>query len=488
MLGLLLCLSMITAMPAVYAALDTDSYFVQEEYTQRISMDFKGASLIDVLKAFSKQSGKNFIAAGDIADKKVTLYLDKIPFEDALHKILDANDLMYEAKPDSDIFIVKAKPTGADNLITRVFPLNNATVPSSKLNSTITLTSSSGSSGSSSSSTAGLLSAVKAVLSSDGTVVEDPRTNSLIVRDTKEQMIFIEEAIAKLDVPVPEILIELEMLDISKTTSDLMGVKFGEAPFSLKGASKETYFPFNQADLLGKLEHDGAGVPAYTAGTISAAGLTAVVNFLKTQSDTRNLAKPRILTLNNQTAEIKISTNEAIGVSSSTDTTASTGTSTEQAERVQTGVFLSVTPQASIETGEILLAVSPKVIQARTGITVKDVTYKDPEERGTQSILKVKDGETIVLGGLIRDDDSNTITKVPVLGDLPLVGGAFRHKNKQKSQRELIIFITPHIVTDGNIKALKLGQPNNGGIVTADSMNRMELMKKSLNMVESNKR
>ena len=94
------------------------------------------------------------------------------------------------------------------------------------------------------------------------------------------------------------------------------------------------------------------------------------------------------------------------------------------------------------------MAVAPKVIQARTGATFDDQTFKDPEERGSQQIMKVKAGETIVMGGLLRTDDSETITKLPILGDIPLLGGAFRHKNKNSSERELLIFITPTIVND----------------------------------------
>jgi type II secretory pathway component GspD/PulD (secretin) len=109
---------------------------------------------------------------------------------------------------------------------------------------------------------------------------------------------------------------------------------------------------------------------------------------------------------------------------------------------------LTVTPQADLETREILMAVYPKVIQSRTGATFGSATFKDAEERGTKSFLRVKDGQTIILGGLLRNDDANTITKVPFLGDIPFLGAAFKHKNKAGTRRELIIFLTPHILDD----------------------------------------
>jgi type II secretory pathway component GspD/PulD (secretin) len=176
--------------------------------------------------------------------------------------------------------------------------------------------------------------------------------------------------------------------------------------------------------------------------------MTAALNFIKTRTDTRNLARPRILTLNNQPAEIKISTNEAIGASTVTNASSSSSTSSVQAERVQTGVFLTVTPQANITTREITMAIYPKVIEASNGITVSGQLFKDPEERGAQSILKVLDGETVIIGGLLRSKKSTAVTKLPFLGDIPFVGGVFRHKDIAGSERELIIFITPHILTD----------------------------------------
>ena len=93
-----------------------------------------------------------------------------------------------------------------------------------------------------------------------------------------------------------------------------------------------------------------------------------------------------------------------------------------------------------------MMAIAPKVIIARTGATFGGTTFRDPETRGAQSILRVKTGDTIIIGGLMREDTSKTITKVPILGDIPLLGAAFRHRDESVKERELMIFITPHIV------------------------------------------
>jgi len=443
-------------------SLDMDlanSPFLSVDASKKISMDFKNADLNDVLKIFSQQSGLNFIAADEITQKKITLYLDKVPVDAALDRILLANSLAYETVPGSDIIIVKPLIKSPER-ITRIYHLRNATVESSRLKKTIEIdtvrddaTSSSDTQNEDSESgTTGIVAAIKAVLSTNGSIVEDPRTNSVIVTDVAIQFPVIEKTIARLDVAVPMILIEVEMLDVSKNDADQLGIKYGNTPLTFTGGLRNHLYPFSQNDILNseRFAFDpsaGSEDGEFSVGTLSAAGLTATLQFLNTLTETKNLARPRILTLNNETAEIKIATNEAIGIQTSTDAAQGVATQTVEAERVQTGVFLTVTPQADIESGEITMAISPKVIQARTGATFSGQSFKDPEERGTRSILRIKDGETIVLGGLLRTDDTDTRTKLPILGDIPLIGSAFRHKDKTKVDRELIIFITPRVIT-----------------------------------------
>ncbi len=475
-----------------------EKWFLGGQESKRVSLDFKNADLADVLKIFSQQSGQNFIAAQDTGDKKITLFLDNIPVNEALAKILDANNLISQMDEANGIFIVRAKPKDEKRVVTRVYALRYATVSTSKLNNTINITGASkglsglttgkggeglkltdDSASASKGGGGGVAAVVKTVLSDSGIVVEDARTNSLIITDIEKQFPVIERTISILDVPVPQILIEVEMLDVSKVTSDQMGVKYGATPLSFNGASRDTLYPFNQNALIQKGD---ATQPTYKVGTLSMAGLQATLQFLRTRSDTRNLARPRLMTLNNETAEIKIATDEAIGISTKTDSSQSTATQSVQAERVQTGVFLKVTPQVFMGTREILMAIAPKVIQARTGGTFQGQTFKDPEERGSQAILRVKDGQTIIIGGLLRTDDSNTVTKLPILGDIPLIGGFFRHKDKGGSERELIIFMTPHIMDDSSLSTIVSQSRESMGLSAADI--RQRAINKELSILE----
>ncbi len=447
------------------AADSGDLQFFYPDSGKKISMDFKDADLNDVLRIFSHQSGLNFIASTDITNKKITLFLNNVSVEEALERILHANDLTYEMEPGNGIFIVKTLEKTAKDLLTRIYRLKYATTASSKLNKTISISAATGiaggggssggggapATGGSSSGGSGIVSALQLVLSSSGHIVEDARTNSLVITDIPSQFPVIEQTLARLDVPVPQILIEVQMLDVSKDTADKIGVKYGDTPLKFNGAQRDVVYPWDQNHLLQKGFTFAS--PQYRVGTIDASGLTAMLQFLTTQTDTKNLARPRILTLNNETAEIKISTDEAVGVTTQQSSSGGSSLSSVTAERVQTGIFLTVTPQANLLTGEITLAVAPRVIQARAGTILgsNGQPFKDPEERGSQSILKVYSGDTIMLGGLMRTDYSNTITKLPILGDIPLIGGAFRHKDKDSKERELIIFITPHIITDDGL-------------------------------------
>ncbi len=430
-----------------------------------ISMDFQDVSIKDVLKMLSMQSGMNFIASEAVADRKVTLYLDKVPLSQAMDKIFSANNLSYELDSKANIFIVKDWGKMETETITKVFYLKHASVSSSSLkseastnvDSSSTSTSTSGASGKWKSETeSGITFSIKKLLSTGGSLVEDFRTNSLIVTDSPARMKVIAQVIASLDVEIPQIMLEVEMLDVSKNSVDKMGVKYGQTPLTafIYGAAAGMGFPYGS---WSKIFSPGQGSLNINPGSISDTGestgspYTVQLDFLKSQTDTKVLARPRIMTLNNETAELKIVTNEAIGQITDTQGQGSSSSTTVTAERVETGISLRVTPQINSDNGDITMYIYPKVKDATT--STFNPLYKDPEERSTKTTVRIKDGETVVIGGLIRHDKSEIITKLPVLGDIPIIGVMFRHKNRDKDrERELLVFITPHIVNNGQIK------------------------------------
>ncbi len=469
--------------PHLYA-LDDKVFTLEKE--PLISMDLKDASLKDVLKILSIQSSLNFIASEAVQDRTLTLYMEKVPLKEAMDKIFKANNLSYELDKEENIFIVRDWGKPAVETITEVFYLKHATVSSSSLKEEmknyILEDSSTTSSGSSSSSTSGTTSdsssdsedkgkwkvdddtgitlSVRKLLSSNGSVIEDFRTNSLIVTDIPSRMEVIRKVIASLDISVPQVMLEVEVLDVSKNVVDNIGFKFGQTPFSvaITGSAASMGFPYHNWT---KIFNGPDGTININNASTDGGSYKAQLDFLRTQTDTKYLARPKILTLNNETAEIKIVTNEAIGVNAVQEGVGSSSNTTSSAERYETGVTLRVTPQIDLVSGEITMFVFPKVSEASTTTSSftsggSAYTFLNPEVRSTKTTVRIQNGETVVLGGLIRNQNSTVITKLPFLGDIPFFGALFRHKSVSPGKdRELLVFITPRIVKDSGSVGLK---------------------------------
>ena len=453
-----------------------------------ISMDFKDASLKDVLKVFSMQAGMNFIASESVQDRTITLYLDKVPLSMAMDKIFSANNLSYELDREANIFVVKEWGKMETETVTKVFYLKNATVSTASLKDELfkgsTDSASAGAGASSETrsrfkeeSESGITSAIKKLLSSAGSMIEDFRTNSIIVTDTPMKMKVISQVIASLDMPVLQVILEVEMLDVSKDAVDKVGFKFGDTPFTaiITGATAATGFPYGSWSKVVKMtdnllnpDYANTGISSLggSMGSISInpAGSTydMQLDFIKNQTDTKFLARPKLLTLDNETAEISITKDEIVGREDTTtfsDSGAPTTTTTYKRStdlalsKEGTGIFLKVTPQINIDTNEITMVINPKSsVSSISALSSLTNPQSDIEVRSTKSIVKVKDGETVILGGLIHQDKIVEIKKLPILGDIPLLGTFFRHKNQSVGlERELIIFITPHIVRDKSI-------------------------------------
>jgi type IV pilus assembly protein PilQ len=219
-----------------------------------ISMDFQDANLKDVVKILSIQSGLNFIASEAVQERKITLYLDRVPIKEVMDKLFKANNLTYELDKDANIFIVKDWGKPELETITRVYPLKYRSVPSANLEkekgSLLTTASGSTTGTGAYSSTSipgvsplgqppgvstatsnvgatggagGIVTSLKQILSNDGKISEDKSTNSLIITDIPSRFPEIEHLIACLDVPQPQVMLDVEILDVSKNVVDKLG-------------------------------------------------------------------------------------------------------------------------------------------------------------------------------------------------------------------------------------------------------------------------
>jgi len=427
--------------PNVAISSMADDIFIGDSY-RKISLDLDGVSLVNVLKVFSQQSGLNFIASQSVADKPITLYMQNVPIKEALDKILKSYNLTYELDETSNIFVVKEHVKAQDvSTETRVYTLKYALVNSSPINSAATV------------STAGnsIVDALNKLLSSYGKISEDSRTNSLIITELPEQFKLIEETIRGLDVPVPEVLIEVEIIDTDKTLTDRLGVNWTDNLYNINLAGRSNLsFPFSMFPMEGgvkTLTDPGSILPSGGTTTPS-----AVLSLIKQDATTRTLARPKLLTLSNQTAEIKITTDQATSTSTTFDQQGNQIASAT--ERNEVGIKLKVTPYVNMETGEITMTLEPEVSSAAPS-ALNPATSYDPSKRTAKLSVRVKNNDTVVIAGLINNQLTDTRRKVPILGDIPFAGSLFRSKQKTNENRELLVFITPRIVNNSSMALAK---------------------------------
>lgn len=433
---------------------------------KKISINLENVKLTNLLKALSIQSGLNFICSEAVKERKLTVYLDNVPLREAIDIIFKANGLSYDYYPEANLFVVKeiGKPTV--ELQTKIYKLKYVRVEGSRIEKEAgSLSESSNSNSSGEAVKSKIKEAVEAVLSEYGKVIEEPSTNSLIVVDIPSQFPIIDKIIESLDKPQPKVLIEAEILDVSKTSIDKLGIKWPESLIKLDvTGARMTAFPFwgskknvsgNSLTLNVEETPGGWKDVSWSANNFGPSILTVIgaelaLKFFESQSDTKLLARPKVLTLSGETAEIKITTDEAIGVKKTESTEG--GTIEYTIERTETGTKLRVTPQVNLETEEITLVIeATQKVALDSGFTTQAFivgTIKNPEERSTRTVVRLKDGEVLLIGGLIRRNEERNNYRVPFISRIPILGSLFKEKDKDVTERELLVFLTPHIVKE----------------------------------------
>ncbi len=409
--------------------------------SSRVSMDFQDANLKTVLKIFSQQSGLNFIASQNVQDRTVTVYFDNVKIDDALNYIINANNLVYEQEPGTNIFIVKETGKPEIETITKIYELKYTQLSTLVKTQTDPSNPDKSSSSTADSNNTDIVSIVQSMLSANGKVVADKRSNSLIIKDVPSQFSIVEDLLSRLDVRTPQVMIKVEVLETTTKAVENLGINWSGAFGTYTGPVHNTIFPMNNS--IGRNNSSGEGIK--TTGLFSMDGVTAAITALLNNTDTKILARPQVMAMNNETARIELSSKEK-DTETVTSTSSSTGVGTtgKTYTSQDTGVILEVTPQIS-KDGYITMNLKPSFTELELS---RFTNAYDTHKRATETTVIVKDGETVILGGLIKSKHENGIKKVPFLGDIPILGAAFRYKAKDNSDRELIIFITPNIVKD----------------------------------------
>jgi len=285
----------------------------------------------------------------------------------------------------------------------------------------------------------------------------------LIVTESEEGLAYVEEWIKKLDTKPYQVTIEAQVIDISVDDLSELGVQWGVRSVDVKPGTEIGYsldsvsgggatikgIESTAKEIQSSVISAPTGVPIESAVFLfgkftDALAISGRLAMLITQGKAKVLSNPRVTTINNKTATIiageKIPYKTAV---TQTTTGGSIGQTIQESwEYISAGIQLTVTPTVSPD-GWITLTVRPQVDIPQVSAPGVPPTVKS---RQTEVTVMVRNNEPLVIGGLISDSDIDTIKKLPLLGDLPILGYLFKYKTTQKKRTELIILITPRIV------------------------------------------
>ncbi|HCC48025.1 MAG TPA: hypothetical protein DEQ38_07935 [Elusimicrobia bacterium] len=458
----------------------------------------KGAPLSTFLDVVSAQSKVNFIITEGLEAKTITVFLRKTTVREALELLLRVKGLTYQRIGRSNTYVVQKRSADMPNLITKIYTLNYIPlIPITSVGEEIASITSQdvssnqggsqnnqqggGDKGGEKESSISIINIIRSVLSKkNGKLATDPRTNTLIITDVPEVFPQVEQIIAELDKKAPQILIEAQIVEINTDRMNELGIEWGGSrgemayfagpsrltdyglrPGFFSGDEWKKFFP--KTTDIGESAGSGGGGgtidPIFSTGQQSSKGvyygvfslaqLQAIFRALISKGEGRYLGKPKIVAMNNKTALIAISKDAAMGTQSTVASAGgSSGSSSTGVERRRIGLLLKVTPQVNKE-GYITMIVQPAYSDAvASAITVQGETVFDPVSRGASTMVRVKNGQTVVIGGMLSSTESKTIKKVPLLGYIPIIGWLFTSVSSRRTNTDLVIFLTPTILVD----------------------------------------
>lgn len=429
----------------------------------KLSLNFQDIEVRAVLQLLADFTDKNIVVS-DSVEGSITVRLKDIPWDQALDIVLETKNLAMRengsviwvapaselaAKEQQELEAIKRK-NDLDPLITEYIPINFA-----KAEDLAKLIRESKNSGN---STDG-----HSLLSRRGTVSLDTRTNTLLIQDVEYQVNEIKKLVAALDVPVQQVSIESRIVVATDEFTKDLGAKFGLTPVknlangiisgSGSSAANDTIVNSAVSNLTSKGSSLPVAVPSLAdrlSVNLPAAGAAGSLGFailakdflldlelsaLQAESKGEVIATPRVITSNQSTATIEQ------GVEIPYQQSSSSGATNVAFKKAV--LSMAVTPQI---TPDEHIVVDLKVHQDTVGQVFGDIPSINT--RAVQTKVLVDNAQTIVLGGVHEESNLKSVTKVPVLGDLPVVGRIFRKTNTLDNKRELLIFVTPKIIDD----------------------------------------
>jgi type IV pilus assembly protein PilQ len=391
-----------------------------------IEISYIEADIQNVLRTLAAKADINLILGEEVTGK-VTVNLKGVSYEEAMQLIAESKGYAY-VRDHSVVKIKSRESLNTEPIELRTLTLNYAKAEDVKKT-------------------------LDPVLTREGKIQVDPRSNSLILSDTPSSLTKLVPLIQSLDTQTPQVLIEAKFVETTKNPKKDLGINWSDTLLNhqLQARRPDPTKPIKDPDNPSpfELSKNLAGGPWTPSTVILDAGeATLVFSFLNQDTDTELLANPRVVTTDNGKARISIATQYPIPNFAFSEQTASLqingfaykdiGIILNVLPRINKDNFvtLEVTPEASSSTENAILqsgggsAVSIPIINTRTATTT----------------VLIKSGNTLAIGGLMRQDVSDNYTKVPLMGDMPVLGPLFRSKSLNKTKRDLLIFLTPTIV------------------------------------------
>ena len=407
---------------------------------RRISLDFQQADISNVLRLIAEVSGFNMVV-GEGVKSKVTMKLVSVPWDQALDMILKMNGLgkirqgnilwidtlANIAKQQNEEAMVKDAKVKAEELVDRVFYIRNLQAQE-------------------------LMTSLRQYLSPRGLMQMSLGSNALIVRDTESKIGVMKQLVDGLDLEVPQVQIEARIVQADTTYSRSLGVQWGIQNVNQVGSNAVANFRTGNTGAFGaQTSNFLVNLPATVGGLVSTPGVGftigkadgALLDMRLSAGELLGLSKviaaPKVTTLDKR--EAKISQGESIPF----QTTSLQGT---QTTFVDANLELNVTPQiTSRDPKEVGKQIMMKVRATRNAVGARSNPAGpsiDRREANTQVLIR--DGETMVIGGVFIDTQSNSVSGIPYLSRVPVLGWLFKQKTEAVAKQELLIFLTPSIV------------------------------------------
>lgn len=415
---------------------------------QPISLNFQDIPIRTVLQIIADHNGFNLVTSDSVAGN-VTLRLDGIPWDQALDVVLRVKGLdrrmegsILMVAPTEELAAREARELEARQQVEQLEPLFSDFLQINYAKAA---------------DLAGLLSNKEAtLLSARGSVVVDERTNTILIKDTARNIESVRRLIERLDIPVRQVLIESRIVTVNDNVTDELGIRWGFSDqqsssggnrgVSGNAAGANAISTGNMPSLDNRwnvnlpVSNPAGSIAFHVARLADGTLLDLELSALEQENKGEVIASPRITTSNQKEARIEQ------GVEIPYVQAASSGATTVEFKKAV--LSLTVTPQITPDNKIILDLV---ITQNTRGETVQTptgpATAIDTQQIMTQVLAD--NGETIVLGGIYQQQIVSTVSKIPLLGDIPYLGVMFRNKRELNEKSELLIFVTPRILTEG---------------------------------------